>query len=364
MRICVICSGFSHIYGGLEAVIFSLSESWARKGHEVFILSGRGEKTGPKGVRLIKLPYIRSEYFLKIPLVTKIFWAADFEGLSILPFALLYLIGEKPDIVLSNGLAETLPALILNIPSVMISEAPIRSRFNVFKKVDKVIVNDFQSRETLEKNGIKTKLILNGVNASVQETNLEKLRAKYKISSASKIFLTVARLDTNKRIKLLIEAFRLIEQDAALIIVGDGPELAALRKQASSIKSRNRIYFVKPMPQEQLKKLYQLCDVFTLPSKLEGMPLVLIEALSFGKVVVTNPAPEKKFILGKYGVFTNVENANDYSQSLLRATLIKIDVNSPDYRRHMKKFSWTQISQQYIEVFHEVLRKRAILVRK
>lgn len=67
--------------------------------------------------------------------------------------------------------------------------------------------------------------------------------------------------------------------------------------------------------------------------------MVLIEALSLGKVVVTNPAPEKKFILGKYGVFTNVENADDYSESLLRATLIKIDVTSSVYKRHMEKFS-------------------------
>lgn len=357
MRICIICSGFSYVYCGLETVAFRLSECWARQGHAVFILSGRGKKARPSGVRLMKLPFIRSEYFLKIPLVRKIFGANEFEGLSLLPFALLCLIGQKPDIVLSNSLAETLPAMILNIPSVMISQAPIALRFNAFKKVDKVIVNDFQSQEMLEKHGIKTELILNGVNASVQDANLEELRTKYKISGATKVFLTVARLDTNKRINLLIDAFKLIEQDAALIIVGDGAELRALRKQASSIKSRNRIIFVKPMPYEQLKELYQLCDVFTLPSKLEGMPLVLIEALSFGKIVVTNPTPGKKLILGRFGIFANVENPNDYSESLSRATLVKIDVASPDYIRHMKKFDWTEISQQYIEVFCDVLRK-------
>jgi glycosyltransferase involved in cell wall biosynthesis len=354
MKICIICSGFSHIYGGLETVAFKLSGYWAKEGHEVFILSGMGKKVGPKGVTVIKLPFISSDYFMKIQLVRKIFGANEFEGLSLLPSAMLCLVGMKPDIVLSNGLAETLPATILNIPSVMFSQAPIGLRFRAFRRADKVITNDFQSHEVLRKLGIQTELIFNGVDQSVQETNLE-LRAKYNIPATSKVFLTVARLDTNKRINLLINAFKLIEQDATLIIVGDGAELTTLRKQASSIKTRNRILFAKPMPEEQLNELYQLCDVFTLPSKVEGMPLVLIEALSFGKPVVTNSTQEKKLILGDFGVFTNVENPNEYSESLFRATSIKIDVKSPDYLCHMQKFSWMEISQQYIKVFTEVL---------
>ena len=358
MKICVICSGFSYIYGGVETVVFKLSEHWARQGHEVYILSGRGKKAGPKGVRLIKLPLVPLNYFKKIPLLTKIFSASEFEGLSLLPFALLCLMGINPDIVLSNQLAETLPAQILRIPCVMISQAPITLRFNAFKKADKVIVNDPQSYETLKEHGIRTELILNGVDKSgAPETNLKRLRAKYKVSSRSKVILTVARLDTNKRINLLIDAFKLIKQDATLIIVGEGPELTRLKKQASSIKSQNKIIFVKPMPHEQLKELYQLCDVFTLPSKLEGFGLVLLEALSFGKTVVTTPAPVKKFILGKFGVFTNVEDPHEYSENLLQAASNKLDVNSSEYIRHMQKFYWDHIALQYIEVFHGVLQK-------
>jgi glycosyltransferase involved in cell wall biosynthesis len=358
MRICIICSGFSSIYGGVEESVFALSKLWVRHGHEVSIISGRGERVGPAQVRLIKLPFISRRIFQKIPFLRNLLQDTEFEALSLLPFALLYLLGNNSDIILSNQLAETLPAMILNIPSVMFSQAPIHLRFNAFKKVDKVIVNDFQSRKILGKYGIETELILNGVNRRFKETDLEKLRAKYEISRASKVFLTVARLEKVKRINLLIDAFELIKQDAVLFIRGDGSELPALRKQASLIKSRNRIIFLKPMPQEQLDELYQLCDVFTLPSKLEGLPLVLIEALSFGKPVVTNSTPEKRFILGEFGVFTNVENPDDYSENLLRATLVKIDVASPEYLSHMAKFSWTQISQQYIRMLDVVLSNR------
>lgn len=352
-------SAFSYIYGGVETVVFELSERLAGQGHEVYILSGQGKKAGPKGVRLMKLPFIRSEYFQKLPLIAKIFPANEFEGLSLLPFALLCLMGINPDIVLSNQLAETLPAQILYIPLVMFSQAPIKLRFNAFKKADRVIVNDFQSYATLKKHGIKAELIFNGVNKSITpKTNLKELRAKYNVSSMSKVILTVARLDANKRINLVIDAFKLIKQDATLIIVGDGAELASLKKQASTIKSGNKIIFIKPMPYEQLKELYQLCDVFTLPSELEGFSLVILEALCFGKTAVTNPAPVKKFILGEFGVFTNVEDPKEYSRSLLQAASKKIDMNSADYIHHMQKFDWNRIAQQYVKIFRDVLQKR------
>jgi glycosyltransferase involved in cell wall biosynthesis len=353
-----MCSGFSYYYGGIRTVVYKLSELWAKRGHEVYILSGQGRKIGPKGVRVIKLPFIPAKYFQKIPLIARILDPHEFESLSMIPFALLYLIRINPDIILANKLTESLPAFILHFPCVMISQAPIWMRFNAFKKADKVIVNDYQSYRVLKKYGINCELIFNGVEKpNVQETNLEKLRAKYKIPDKSIVILTVARLDSNKRVNLLIEAFRLIKENATLIIVGEGPELPSLKKQASSIKSGNKIIFIKPMPFEQLKELYQLCDVFTLPSKLEGMPLVLLEALSFGKSIVTNPTPEKKFVIDKFGVFANVEDPYDYSKAIIEALQSKIDTYSPSYKQHMQKFDWNCIASQYLEVFHKILCK-------
>lgn len=359
LKICIVCSGFSYIYGGVETVVFKLGEHWAREGHEVYILSGFGKKAGPKGVRLIRLPFIPLEYFQKIPLVSRIFPASEFEALSLLPFVLLCLITINPDIVLSNRLAETLPALILKIPCVMISQAPIRLRFNAFKKVEKVIVNDPQSYKMLKQYGIEVEFILNGVDKpDIMEKDLKELKAKYGIPDSSFVILTIARLDANKRINLLIDAFKLIREDATLVIVGEGPELSSLKKQASSVKSKNKkIIFLKPMPHSQLKELYQLCDVFTLPSKLEAFGLVLLEALAFGKSVVTSHEPRRKFILGNFGVYTDVENPCEYSRSLLHAVSNKIDVTSPEYLQHMQKFDWRQIAQHYIEVFNNVLKK-------
>lgn len=359
MKVCIICSGFSRIYGGVESVVSELSERWAENGYEVFVLSGQGKKSSPKGVRLIKLPFLPSNIFQRIPLLKKVFSPSEFEALSLLPSALLYLIGINPDIVLSNKLAETLPAEILNIPHVMFSQAPIMSRLTSFKKADRVVVNDENSYERLIKYSTNVEFLLNGVNVSrVHETDQKKIKAKYGISNSSKVILTIARLDFNKRINLLIDAFKLIKQDYTLIIVGDGPELSSLKRQAAAIKSENKIFFVRPMSHEKLNEFYQMCDVFTLPSKFEAAPLVLLEALSFGKVVVTNPAPEKKSILREFGVFANVEDPIEYSEALILSSFIKIDVNSGEYTQHLQKFTWTNIAVQYQKLFDDVLMKR------
>jgi len=359
LKICVICSGYSTVFGGVETVISELSEYWVKQGNEVYILSGWGKKEGPKRVKLLKLPFISYKIFRKIPFFKRMLSASELEGLSLVPFCILSLICLDPDIVLSNQLSETIPALILKFPSVMISQAPIRLRFKTFNRVDRVIVNDFDSYKSLNLDGIRTQLMFNGVNEpGNRDSDIQLLKKKYGISNNSIIILTIARLDSNKRINLLLDAFSLIKQEATLIIVGEGPELEYLKKQASSIKTGNKIVFVKPLPHDQVNELYQLCDVFTLPSKLEGMPLVLIEALSFGKTVVTNPAPVKKFILDRFGVFSNVEDPIEYSKSLIDALSSKIDINSEEFIQHMNKFQWSKISQQYIETFHEVLSER------
>jgi len=358
MKICIICSGFSNTYGGVETAVFTLSELWVKNGHEVCIISGLGKKIAPRGVRLIKLPFIPRKYLSKIPLLAKIFPDHELEGFSLLPSALLGLMGVKPDIVLSNQIGETLPALFLRVPSIMIIQAPIKMRFLIFKHVKRVIVENPHSYEIIRNRGIKSDLIVHGVYASkLPEPNGGHLRVKYGISDKSIILLTVARLVSNKRITLLIDAFKLIKQDAALIVVGEGSELSGLKRQAFSTKLDNKIIFVNPMPLNQLMEFYQLCDIFTLPSKIEGLPLVVIDALSFGKIVVTNPSPEKKFILGKFGVYTNVNDPIEYSKSLIQAASMKIDVSSPEYKQHMRKFNWNDIALQHEKIFKDVLAK-------
>lgn len=362
MKICAISTGFASWAGGPEIALQYLSQYWTRKGHEVYILCGAGPRNGPEGAKIIKLPFISRRYFDKIPGLNRILFflpTFELESLSLLPFLPTKLKRINPHIVLTVTVAETMVSLSLGFPTVMISQAGTWYRLRLYKKVDRVVVNEPISLSRLEKSGYKVSYILNGLEfGKVYPNELEELRKEYGIPEEGIKVLSVGRLDSQKRVHLLIEAFRLIEQKATLLIVGDGPEFPRLKRMSASMN--NKVIFLGTIPHKKVLDLYQICDVFTLPSMKEAFGMVLIEALSSGKCVVTNPEPVKRFLLGKYGVYVDVENANAYAAGLLEAASRRIDTNSPEFREYVDQFRWERIASIYLDLFTQILQDRHI----
>lgn len=103
----------------------------------------------------------------------------------------------------------------------------------------------------------------------------------------SLIILSVGRLVNVKQIHLLIDAFACIAPafpDWLLEIWGDGEELVKLKKQADKLSCRNQIRLcgqtAKPVEQ------YARASIFCIPSRFEGFPNVVLEAMAFGLPVV------------------------------------------------------------------------------
>lgn len=108
------------------------------------------------------------------------------------------------------------------------------------------------------------------------------LRARY----GPRIVLFVGLLRYYKGVSFLVDAMRQV--DARLLIVGAGPEGAALRAQAAAPELRDRVAFLGRVSDEALAGLYRACDVFVLPSieRSESWGAVQIEAMAAGKPVV------------------------------------------------------------------------------
>lgn len=107
-----------------------------------------------------------------------------------------------------------------------------------------------------------------------------------KTRSALPILLFVGRLVPYKGVGYLIEAMKSVR--GVLWIVGDGPLLSSLRHQAAHLGIAQRVKFWGYLPDEQLSKLYRLCDLFVLPSinRSEAFGIVQLEAMAFGKPVI------------------------------------------------------------------------------
>lgn len=95
--------------------------------------------------------------------------------------------------------------------------------------------------------------------------------------------IAVGRLERVKGVDVLIDAFaRLAEQhpDARLTIVGDGGERAALERQAATLGLSDRIAFLGTMDAAGVRQCYRQANLFVLPSRSEGLPLALLEAMA------------------------------------------------------------------------------------
>ena len=101
--------------------------------------------------------------------------------------------------------------------------------------------------------------------------------------------LVVSRAEVGKAIDLVLEAVLEVQDiPVRLTIVGDGPELPALRRRAGA---SNRVRFLGALPHAEVMSRYPEADVFAFPSRYDVFGLVLVEAMGSGLAVLTSDAP-------------------------------------------------------------------------
>lgn len=103
--------------------------------------------------------------------------------------------------------------------------------------------------------------------------------------------LVVGRLEVQKNVRVAVEAMRLLPRDVVLRVVGDGELRAELTRLAAGLDLPN-VRFTGRLPHEEVAAAYRRATVVLVPSEREGLPLVLLEALSAGAPVVCSARPE------------------------------------------------------------------------
>lgn len=179
------------------------------------------------------------------------------------------------------------------------------------------------------------------------------LRPGYPSTGNSKRFLTIGRFTPlHKGIDLLIEAFHLFSQkksEWSLDIIGEGSEEKKYKSLISKYHLENRIT-VHPFT-NQIQDYYSQSQVYVLSSRWEGMPLVLVEAMSHGLPVVTSDLPICKEILGDFGLFFENSNIEELSQRLEDATHIDWQAKSEEALKIAQRFDVHQIVEQWKQLF-------------
>ena len=112
------------------------------------------------------------------------------------------------------------------------------------------------------------------------------LKTELGVGANSLLFLYAGKLDANKNVAVLINAFIALNTNKHfLLIVGNGEEEAELKK---SSQGHSNIKFLDFQNQLQMPILYAAADVFILPSKTETWGLAINEAMIAGKAIIAS----------------------------------------------------------------------------
>lgn len=144
------------------------------------------------------------------------------------------------------------------------------------------------------------------------------------ISHNEKKVISVGRLENQKGMDLLVEAWALIEckTDWVLEIVGDGAGKNGLIEQ---IKKLNLQHVILSSYTDDIKSKYASASIYALPSRTEGFGLVLVEAatMSLPAVAFDCGGPKEIISEGYNGFLVEAENVREFAEKLL--TLINDD---------------------------------------
>ncbi len=201
--------------------------------------------------------------------------------------------------------------------------------------------------------GRKTVFIPNGVNMpEIRESKL--IREKFDLNKDDYI-LFLGRLVPEKGITYLIEAFKQLNTDKKLVIAGGSSDTDAfIQKLKGLARINDRIIFTGFVQGELLEELYSNAYVYVLPSDLEGMPLSLLEAMSYGNCsVVSDIAECAEVVEDKAVVFkkSDVVDLREKLQMLCDNSELVENYKNTAADFICRKYSWDDVVEKTVELY-------------
>jgi teichuronic acid biosynthesis glycosyltransferase TuaC len=181
------------------------------------------------------------------------------------------------------------------------------------------------------KTGRETLVLPIGINLSrfqAQEMPKERIREKLQLPADKKLITFIGRLVKEKGVYELADSLNRLPDEMAVVLVGDGPARDVLKKHEQYGK---RLFLPGQISNDKVKDYLQASDIFALPSYSEGMPTVVIEAISMNVPVICTPVGGVPDLFGEFShlliqpksVDSIVERVLDYHSEKYDLSVIK-----------------------------------------
>lgn len=172
--------------------------------------------------------------------------------------------------------------------------------------------------------------------------------------------LCVGQHRRNKNINLLLQSYALLKrkhllsEKLRLVIVGSpGPETNQLIQLIQELSLEESVLMLSAIEDEALCWLYQNCQLFVIPSALEGFCIPLVEALYFSCKVVCSDIPIFKEVGSSSCTYFNL--AGDAVENLARSMIQALESNVPNADNRYERFSKAMIGPQFLQFYLELI---------
>lgn len=228
---------------------------------------------------------------------------------------------------------------------------------NAVKYADGIIVLSKGVQEYFRNTyGRKTFFIPNGVNRP-EIRREEFINQKFGLTKDSYI-LFLGRLVPEKGVQYLIKAFKSVNTEKKLVIAGGSSDTDSFIKELKELaRDDQRIIFTGFVQGQLLDELYSNAYIYTLPSDLEGMPLSLLEAMSYGNCCLVSDIPECVEVVENKAIIFRKSDVDDLREKLQAACDCWDKVNelkrqAADYI--CEKYNWDEVVENVIALYGKI----------
>ena len=364
--------GYPALSGGIEKHVQELSERLVNQGHEVTVFCRGwycGQEKPVSGVKRIFLPTIHTKHLDAIVhTFLSIIWAAK----------------NKTEVFHIHGVG---PALLAWLPKLLRPSAKVvvtfhcidrkQQKWGAFARLslwlgeiaacrfpDKTITVSKTLTEYVKKYKTEAVYIPNGVKIPKIENQKELLK-QFGLEP-DKYFIMVSRLVEHKGQKTLIEGWKKAQAERPelfagmkLAIVGGGAFTDAYVKELKNIVAGDEsIVLTGEQTGETLHALFTHAHSAIHPSLMEGLPIAVLEAMSYGKCVLASDISEHLEIVCDHGLAFRQGDAGHLAEHLIMMA------ESPDLTKHVgcqaakfvqANFSWDEIALQTEILYKKIL---------
>jgi len=361
--------------GGIETHVENLSKTLVQMGHEVFVYSRKHytpmpksgqaprelkKESGVKGLKLIFTLSINTKYL---------------DAISHTFTSTIHALFKKYDVIHYHGVG---PSVLSFIPRLLKWRAKtvvtFHSQDRYHKKWGKVASKILQLGEWTSCNfphktiavsktiqrlckmeyKKNVDFIPNGVVVRKVEGD-EKIK-KWGLEK-DKYILTVARFIRHKGLHWLIKAYKKLQTDKKLVLVGESPYPSEYKDYLIKLaRDNNDIIFTGYQTGEALDQLFVNSYLYVHPSEAEGLAITILEAMSYGKTVLISDIPENLEAMEEFGLYFKTGNVDDLTKKLKRL------LEDPEYVRETglkaqefvdQNYAWKNIAKKVEMLYKE-----------